>query len=152
MKRFLVVVLAAVAALLVGPMSIAYAGGMGLGNNVAFNCYLATGEGPGGTMDLHDRFGVTTSVKIGGVKLYCTDVFSSNLSIDPNSSQPAPCDAFGAGACDLKCYDVRSAKGTNAASQPLLVSDFFLNEALTSIGAGQVVCVGAEGIRPTSNP
>jgi len=151
MVRVRVLALMAVVGMFAGPMSSAYAGGMGLGNNVAFHCYLATGDGPGGTMDLVDRFGDTKSLKVGGVKLYCTDAFS-----DPNNpftglrngTPPPPCDTAGNGACDLKCYDLRSAKGTNSASLPLLVSDFFFNEEPTSIGTSQVLCVGAQGTTP----
>jgi hypothetical protein len=153
MKRLMVVVLAAVAALLVGPMSMAYAGGMGIGNNVAFQCYVISGADPGGTVDLTDRFGTRTSLKIGGARLYCTDVASAHFNGSRNSSQPAPCDALGNGACDLKCYDVKSNKGSNP-QVTLSLSDFFFGHSSgagaddSTIGVAQFVCVGAEAANP----
>ena len=152
MKRLMVVVLATVAALLVGPMSIAYAGGMGLGNNVAWQCYVISGDGPGGTIDLFDRFGTRENFKIGGAKLFCTDVNSGVGSFTGarNPLQPQPCASNGSGACDLKCYDVRSSKASNPA-ESVSVSDFFFGhgssggEDLTPVGAPSFVCLGAEG-------
>jgi hypothetical protein len=144
MKRLVVVMLAAVAALLVGPMSSAYAGGMGLGNSVAFQCYVISGDGPGGTVDLTDRFGTRTSLKIGGARLYCTDFVSANFNGARNDSQPAPCAPDSTGACDLKCYDIRSAKAGNPAKD-ISVSDFFFDGAESAVGGAQFVCVGALG-------
>ena len=142
MKRLMIVVFVAAAALL--PMSLAYAGGMGLGNSVAFQCYTISGDGPGGTVDLTDRFGTRTSLKIGGARLYCTDFVSANFTGARNSSQPAPCAPDGTGACDLKCYDIRSAKAGNPATN-ISVSDFFFDQELSAVGGAQFVCVGALG-------
>src|SRR5262249_56324645 len=113
MKRLVVVVLAAATALL--PMSLAYAGGMGLGNSVAFQCYVISGDDPGRTVDLTDRFGTRTNLKIGGARLYCTDFVSPNFNGARNATQPAPCAPDGTAACDLKCYDIRSANPANPA-------------------------------------
>ena len=153
MKRLMVVVPAAVAALLVGSISMAHAGGMGIGNSVAFQCYVIAGDSPGGTVDLTDRFGTRTTLKLGGAQLYCTDVVSANFTGARNSAQPAPCAPDGSGACDLKCYDVKPAKGRNPAAT-LSLADFFFGHGtsggadVAEIGNAQFVCVGAEAGAP----
>ena len=153
MVRVMVVALMAVVGMLAGPMSSAYAGGMGIGDNVAFQCHLISGAAPGGTADLTDRFGTRTTVKLGAAQLYCTDVFSANFSGARNLTQPTPCTPGGAGACDLKCYAVKSSKADKPA-RVLSVSDFVFahgspgGEDLASIGSSELLCLGAEGITP----
>jgi hypothetical protein len=159
MKRLLVVVLAAVASLFVGPMSLAYAGGMGLGPNVAFLCYVISGESPGGAVSLTDEFTTrdnltTTPWKIGGAKLLCTPVTdtvptgSYSLGLAGRNPSPPPCDETTCTADHLKCYDVRSLKAGNPNSS-VTIQDYFRPldgqtvQEVVAVGGAAFLCVGA---------
>ena len=146
MVRFTVVAVMAVIALLAGPMSPAHAGGMGLGPNVAFVCYLISGASPGGNVDLTDQFGARTDVKVGVARLVCAPVVGTGYSADKNPAPP-PCDQTECPADHLKCYDIRSSKGDNP-DAAVTLKDFFrpLAEQLEEtvpVGSAQFLCVGA---------
>lgn len=151
MVRVMAVGLVVVMTLLAGPMAAAHAGGMGIGGNVAFQCYVISGISPGGTTDLIDQFGERTGLKIGVAKLVCTPVSSANFTGARNPNPPDACDPTNPTApCadHLKCYDVRSAKAGNP-SAVVTLDDFFFGpespgpEELAPVGSAQLLCVGA---------
>lgn len=148
MARVMVIGLVAVIALLAGPMSAAHAGGMGIGPNVAFLCYLISGASPGGDVDLSDQFGLRSDVKIGVARLMCTPVEGTGYSAAKNPAPP-PCDEFSCPGDHLKCYDIRSSKEDNPAAVVTL-KDFFRPlgvpnevEETVAVGGARFLCVGA---------
>ena len=146
MVRRVIVVLTAVMALLAGPLSVTYAGGMGIGTGGAYVCYLSSGGTPGGSINLSDDLSFDgRATKLGVVRMVCTPVNGSGYTGAKNADPPAPCDpAHPEIACadHLKCYNIRSSTGDNAAAT-LTLSDFF-NVETVGVGGAQVLCVGAE--------
>lgn len=147
MVRIIVVGLVAVMVLFAGPMSAAYAGGMGIGDSVAFQCYLISGASPGGNIDLADQFG-SRNVKLGVARLICAPVIGTGYTVPGRSvdfKNPSPPTA--AEGDHLKCYDIRSSKDDNPAAVVKL-EDFFRPLAdgvqeQAAVGGAQFLCVGA---------
>ena len=148
MKRWTTVGMVAAIALLAGPLG-AYAGGMGIGDSVAFVCYTISGTSPGGDISLDDQFTGRDGVKIGGARLVCAPVVGTlyqNTSLPAeNFKNPQPPDAT---ADHLKCYDIRSAKDSNTVAI-IELQDFFRPlagqtvEEQLGVGVAQFLCVGA---------
>src|SRR5262245_45169172 len=133
MVRVTVVGLMAMVALLAGPISMAYAGGMGIGASPAFLCYTIAGASPGGNIDLTDEFfnastNPLTDMKIGVARLVCTTVITGGgytvPGVPPGVPIRNPLAPSEADADHLKCYDVRSSKGTHPLDV-ITIQDYF---------------------------
>jgi len=143
MRRFTVVALVAVVALLAGPMAAAYAGGMGLGDTpLAFQCYLISDPSPGQFIEIVDTISTgPRTVEVGTARLICSPIVGAivpggtprNPSFNPTLLQD-----------HLKCYELRSSKGDNP-TEVRTLSNLFSNETV-AVGGARFVCVGTNAV------
>lgn len=124
------------------PTPAVYAGGMGVGNASAYECYMASGDSPAGTIELVDF--ATRTVTLGAVRFVCTPVIGQNRIGPKADSAPADCTAENPTNCadHLKCYDIRTQGASSTAN--LTLSDFFISATPVTISRPQLLCVGAQ--------
>jgi hypothetical protein len=143
MTKFIVVAMVAMVMLISGPISVAHAGGMGIGASPAFICYLIAGSSPGGTIDLTDQFGAHTDLKIGVARMMCTPVITGtgySLGLEGRNQLP-PSDVD---AEHLKCYDIHDARPRALVT----LEDYFrptptIPLEQVTVGVPTLLCTGA---------
>jgi len=139
MVRFGVVSIVAVMALLGGSISAAYAGGMGIGATVAFQCYLISDPSPGQVVEISDAISDTTrTVAVGPARLLCSPVVG--LITGAGAPRNPAWTAANSPEDHLKCYDLRSSKGDNPNNVVDLRNKF--SDETVAVGSAMFLCVG----------